>query len=140
MKDIKRYFGWMIVILVLHLAEQFIFGIDELEEVKQFGRVFYGWFSNPDYASVALIGLIVLAVQLMVYAMLAGGRWQLIPAGYFAIAGIGEIHHVVKTIAHGAYFPGAVTAIAFSAVGVFLFRAVVREWRQQPPRIQSAAA
>ena len=30
MQDIRRWFGWMIIILVLHLAEQFLFGIDEL--------------------------------------------------------------------------------------------------------------
>lgn len=60
-------------------------------------------------------------------------RWILLPAGFFGLAGVGEIHHVVKTFAHGAYFPGAVSAVAFATVGALLFRAVIRELRRDGP-------
>jgi hypothetical protein len=129
MTEIRRWFGWLIVVLIAHLAEQFLFGIDELEEIKRFGAVYYSWFSNPDYASVVLIGLIVLIVQALLYATLLGGNWRLLPFGYFGVVGIAELHHVVKTILHQSYFPGAVTAIAFATVGGLLLRAVVQEWR-----------
>jgi hypothetical protein len=140
MKDIRRWFGWMIIILVVHMAEQFLFGIDELQEMKQLGAFFYSWFSNPDYASVAMIGLIVLLVQAFVFAGLKGGKWQLIPVGFFAVAGIGEAHHIIKTFVNGAYFPGTITAIAFSSVGFLLLRAVVREWRASSAHQKMAVA
>ena len=140
MRDVKRWFGWLMAVLVVHLAEQFAFGIDELEEMKQFSAWFHGWFSNQDYGSVALIGLGVLVVMLVARAGLAGGRWPLAPAGFFGLAGVGEIHHIVKTVAHGAYFPGAVTAIAYVTVGALLVRAVVRELRSASRARVAAAA
>lgn len=88
MNDIRRWFGWMIIILVIHMTEQFLFGIDELEEMKQLGAFFYSFFSNPDYASVAMIGLIVLLVQAFVFAGLKGGKWQLIPVGFLLSPGL----------------------------------------------------
>lgn len=129
MNDIRRWFGWLIVVLVVHVGEQLMFGIDELEEFKQVGAVYYSWFSNYDYGSVVMVGLIVLVAQSFVFLALFGGKWRLLPVGFFGVSGIIESHHIVKTFLHGAYFPGAVTAIAFVTVGALLLRAVIREWR-----------
>lgn len=130
MQDIKRWFFWFIIILPLHLAEQFLTGLDELYELKSQLAVIYGWFSNPDYVTVAFVGIVVMLVFLLAYGILIGGRPRLIAMGIFAFSGCVEIHHVVKTIIHGAYFPGAVTAIPFVALGLLLMRAIVREFRK----------
>ncbi len=128
MQDIKRWFFWFIIIVPLHLAEQFLTGLDELYELKSQLAVIYGWFPNPDYVTVALVGIVVMLVFLLAYGILVGGRPRLIAMGFFAFNGCAEIHHVMKTIIHGAYFPGAVTAIPFVAFGLLLMRAVVREF------------
>jgi hypothetical protein len=129
MKDIRRWFGWFIVVLVLHVTEQLIFGIDELQEVRQLGAAYYGLFRNPDYGSVVAIGGVVLLVQLLIYSTLTAGKWRFAPFIFFGISGIGELHHVVKTILHRAYFPGAITALPFAAVGAHLLRATFRQWQ-----------
>jgi hypothetical protein len=129
MKNIRRWFGWFIVVLVLHVTEQLIFGIDELKEVRSIGAVYYSWFSNPDYGSVVAIGGIVLVVQLLLFSTLTMGKWRFAPFVFFGVSGIGEMHHIVKTILHGAYFPGAVTAFPFAVVGVLLLRATYRAWQ-----------
>ncbi len=130
MQDIKRWFGWFIIILPLHLAEQVLTGLDELYELKAQLAVLYGWFPNADYVTVALVGIVAMVLFILAYGILIGGRPQLVAVGFFAFIGCAEIHHVVKTIINGAYFPGAVTAIPFVAFGLLLMRAVVREFRK----------
>jgi hypothetical protein len=140
MADIRRWFVWLIVILVVHGAEQFVFGIDELYEVQRVATVYYSWFSNPDYGKVALIGGVVLIVQLFLLMTTFKNRCRLVPFGFFGIAGIFEIHHILKTLLHRAYFPGAVTAIPYAVVGALLLRAVFRQWKQGESRGVSALA
>jgi hypothetical protein len=133
MKNVKRWFQWMVLVLVLHMIEQLLFGIDELYEMQALMAAWHGLFTNSEYGTVVLVGLVVVLVQLMALAGVAGGRWPLLPAGFFGLAGIGEAHHIVKTIAHGAYFPGAVSAIAFAACGALLLAAVIHEFRVGTP-------
>jgi hypothetical protein len=76
----------------------------------------------------------------LVFTALLGGKWKLIPVGFFGVNGIIEVHHIVKTFLHGAYFPGAITAIAFVTVGALLLRAVFREWRGLASAQTTAAA
>jgi hypothetical protein len=133
MRDVKRWFGWMLVVLVVHMLEQLIFGIDELYEMQTFMAAWHSLFTNADYGTVVIVFAVVALVQLIAMGGVAGGRWPLLSAGFFGVAGIGEAHHVIKTIANGAYFPGAVSAIAFSACGALLLAAVIREFRTGSP-------
>ena len=130
MREIRRWFGWLVIIGPVHVGEQLLFGIDELTEIKRIVAVYYGWFRDPDCGTVVLVGITVTLVLLMVYGLLVGGRWPLIVAGFFGVVGVGEVHHLVKTLLHLSYFPGTVTAIPFMAIGVLLLRAVVHEFRR----------
>jgi hypothetical protein len=127
MKDIRYWFGWLPVILVLHGVEQLLFGLDELYELQgQVGFVL-DLFANRDAAIVVLVFAVVILVQAFVYGLLSGGRLRLLGPGFFALAALGESHPVVKTIVRAEYFPGAVTAIPYVIVGALVLRAVARE-------------
>lgn len=139
MKQLRKLFGWLIVIASLHIGEQVLLGLDELQEVRGFAGVFYGWFSNKDYATVTLVCFLVLVLYSIVYANLSEGRWRLIPVGVFAVIAITEIRHIVKTIVHWSYFPGTVTAVPFCIVGLFLLRAVVAQLKATGPRSEELA-
>jgi len=128
-REIRRWFGWTVIIGPLHMGEQLLFGIDELQELKRFAAIFYGWFRNADYATVVLVTVMFSFVNLIVYALLMGGKWRLIAIGFFAMVALGEVHHIVKTILHLSYFPGTVTAIPFVGFGLLLLRALIREFR-----------
>jgi len=132
MREIQRWFGWMVLIGPVHIGEQLLFGIDELAEIKRVLAVYHSWFRDPDYGTVVLVGIVVTSVMLMVYGLLVGGRWPLFVAGFFGVVGVAELHHLVKTLLHLFYFPGTVTAIPFIAIGVLLLRAVVREFQGTP--------
>ena len=131
MRDVRYWFGWLPIILVLHGIEQLMFGLDELYELQgQVGMVL-GLFTNRDAGIVVLVFAVVLLVQLFVYAFLVGGRGRLLAPFFFGVAALGESHHIIKTILRLDYFPGAVTAVAYVAVGILLLRAISREYRRQ---------
>jgi hypothetical protein len=129
MQDIRRWFLWTLIIGPIHMGEQLLTNITELQELKGFLANYYTLFRDPDYGTVVLVTIGFTLVNLIVYGLLAGGRLRLLAVGFFALVAIGEIHHIVKTVVNFAYFPGAVTAIPFFLFGLLLLRAVIREWR-----------
>jgi hypothetical protein len=128
MNDIRRWFLWTLIIGPIHLCEQLATGLDELQELKGFTAKYYSWFTSADVGTVLLVMITFSLVNLIVYALLLGGRSRLIALGLFAAVALGEVHHILKTIVHATYFPGAVTAIPFFIFGVLLMRAIIREW------------
>src|SRR5262245_26763540 len=127
MKEIRYWFRWLPVILVLHGVEQLLTGLDELYELQgQVGFVL-GLFADRDAGIVVLVFAVVILVQAFVLGLLGGGALRLLGPGFFALAALGESHHVVKTVLRAEYFPGAVTAVPYVVVGALLLRAVVRE-------------
>lgn len=138
MQEVRYWFRWLIVVLLAHLAEQFLFGLDELYELKGQLAFVLGLFPNPDYVIVSMVGIVVLLVMLMNYGHLSGGRGRLFGPAFFGISALVESHHFVKTILHRDYFSGAVTAIPFVVIGFFLCRAVIREFRRESAELAVA--
>jgi hypothetical protein len=132
MKDIRYFLGWLLIILPLHGIEQFLTGFDELYELQgQVGTVL-DLFPDRDSGTVFMVFAVVMLVMTFMYCVLRGGRSRLVGFAFFGVCGLVESHHVIKTVVHLDYFPGAVTAIPFAIVGGLLLRAVVREWRALP--------
>ena len=125
--QIPRLFLAAIVVLQLHLLEQLLFGLDELYELRAMVATALAWFSDADRGAVVLVFAVVTAVLFFCYGFMTGGRPRLIAATFFGLEFIVESHHIIKTIARGAYFPGALTAVAFVTLGVLI---LVRVWRE----------
>ena len=126
--QILRWFGLLVAIGPVHMAEQMISGLDTLDELRVFTSGYYSYFTNPDIGTVTLVILIVTFVQLLVLATLAGGRWRLSVAAFFGFMGLVETHHIVQTVVRAAYFPGVITSIAYVWFGVMILRCVKQEW------------
>ena len=129
MADLKRWFGFMVLIGPIHMGEQLMFGLDQLAELKTMMAAYYAQFQNPDVGTVVLVILVFTLVQSLLWAMLAGGRWQLLAAGFFGVFAVGEGHHVLQALYGGSYFPGLLTSIPFAGIGVMILRAVASQWR-----------
>ncbi len=141
-KQLVRWFALLVLIGPIHVGEQLMFGLDTLYELQAILGGYYSFFTNPDVGTVLLVIITVTLVQSFLLAVLAGGRWRLLVAGFFGIAGVGEAHHIVQTVVQGKYFPGLVTSFAYVWIGVMVLRAVVREWpvsRQQAQKHLTAA-
>jgi hypothetical protein len=139
MNNVRRWFLWTMIIGPIHMCEQLMTSLDELQELKGFAAKFYSGFANPDVATVVLVMIVFTLTNLIVYGLLLGGKPRLIAVGLFAAVAIGEVHHIIKTVVHLQYFPGTVTAIPFVVFGLFLLRAIIREWRVNTADSKSAA-
>lgn len=127
-RQLLRWFTMLVLIGPIHMGEQLLFGLDTLYELRAMMAGYYSLFQNPDVGTVALVIGAVTIVQSMLLGALAGGRWRLAVAAFFGGVGVFEAHHVIQTLIHGQYFPGLITSIPYTWIGVLVLRAVVREW------------
>jgi len=124
---IRVLFGWLVVVGPLHMGEQLLTGIEELQSIKQMLAVYLSWFADPDYGIVVLVTIIGTLFLVLSYCLLVGGRSQLVAVAIFGAFAVAESHHFVTAIANGGYSPGVVTAIPFVVFGILLLRAVLLE-------------
>jgi hypothetical protein len=129
MRSVRDLFPVAILLMVLHLVEQLLFGIDELYELRGLTFALVDAFGDPDRGIVVLVFAVTIMVLFFCYGFMAGGLPRLIAGGFFGLEFMGESHHLIKTIVRGAYFPGAVTAVAIAVVGALVLRAAWREYR-----------
>jgi hypothetical protein len=134
MDRVSRWFLWLLIIGPLHMGEQLLTSIEEFFMLREQLGGYYSLFapSFADSASVILITIVFTFASLLILAAMLGGRARLAVAGLFGLLGVGEIHHVIGSIAKGGYDPGVVTCVAYFAVGCLMVREVWRELRGEP--------
>jgi len=131
MNNSTRWFGWIALTLPLHMSEQLLFGIGELAMLRRILAVYYRWFQQPDYGTVLLVTIVATLVVGLTYGILAGGLLKEIALSVWAAVAIGELHHIVESIAARRYTPGSATAIPYVVFGVLLLLAIFREHRDR---------
>src|SRR5262245_5668894 len=130
MTRMRRLFLVAILLIPLHIVEQLLFGIDELYELQDMMGTVMAWSADQDDPIVVCVGVAVTGVLALCYGFMTEGLPRLAAASFFGIEFMGESHHIIKTIVRGAYFPGAVTAIALAVLGALIIAEVVRERRR----------
>ena len=135
MKNTTRWFGWTALMLPLHMSEQLLFGIGELAMIRRILAGYYQWFQQPDYGTVLLVTIVGTLVVSLTFGILVGGLLKEIALSVWALIAIGEIHHIIESLAALRYTPGTATAIPYVVFGVLLMLAIVREHRDRvkPP-------
>jgi hypothetical protein len=127
MNNVPRLFLFVACMIPLHIAEQLVFGIDELYELRSMAWDMVSWLPGPDYGIVVQVGVVTTLVLTLCWAFMVGGLPRLIASGLFGFQFMVESHHVLKTIIRGEYFPGAVTAIVLVGLGAMI---VLNVWRE----------
>lgn len=137
-----RLFFWLMVIGPIHMGEQILTNVEELEIFRGAANAVYRWFPSmePDKVTVMIITFVFTAFTLMLYMVLKGGIPRLIALALFGVMGANEIHHVFEAIGEGGYDPGLVTCFAYSAVGFMLLFEVWREFRAMNSAARLATA
>jgi hypothetical protein len=129
MANSTRWFGWTIVVMVLHMAEQLRFGLVELDRLKRLVALYDGWFSSVDTATVVLVTIGATLIYGAIFSILKGGRARFVALGVLGVFSVAEVHHVIETILAGGYTPGFVTSIPYTVCGVLFLRALIQESR-----------
>ena len=124
-----RWFGWITVVMVLHLIEQLIFGTVELDRLRYILGIYLSWFHSADKAIVLLVTVAVGLIYLAMFGMLNGGGGRLAALEILGFFSAVEVHHIVESVLARGYTPGLATSIPYSILGVLLMRAAVQEHR-----------
>ena len=130
MTRIRTLFLLLTIIGPLHMAEQMLTSVEEFHSIRALvASHYYTLFerSSADVASVLLITIVWTLVSILLYAMLHDGTPRLAVMGFFGLFGASEIHHLVESVAKGAYDPGLVTCIPYAVVGGLMVAAVAHE-------------
>jgi ABC-type multidrug transport system permease subunit len=128
-----------VVVLVCHGIEQLLFGLDELYELQRMIAPFYAMSADADRVTVILVFAVTMLVILLCSALISPGLPRRIGLTFFGVEFIGESHHLIKTLVNGAYFPGAVSAIALVVLGVLVLRSAWGDTRRGAPRATAIA-
>jgi hypothetical protein len=131
MERIRALFLALAITGPLHMIEQLLFGIEELQEMKRVFGAYYALFADPDIATVTLVTIIGASILFMVYGLIAGPVSRFAVLGIFGILSIGECHHVLRVVVTNGYNPGVLTSIPFTIVGVLLVSAVWRAYQKE---------
>lgn len=62
---------------------------------------------------------------LICYLLLFTERWRFLPLGILGFFLFFELHHVVKAILIGGYYPGMITALILPIIGMYYWKALV---------------
>jgi hypothetical protein len=133
MRAISRSFRWMLVMGIVHVAEQLGLGLTDLDDAQRLWAACHGLFGGADHATVVLLIAATGVALLLFLATLAGGRSRMRAAGFFGVIAMAELHHVVETIVRGVYTPGTASGVLVVGAGAFLLHAVVRELQASAP-------
>ncbi|GEM_PF-1630171 len=127
-KRLKFLLGLSLLLITTHGIEEVLTGFlykdsfisffSELAATK--GELFY-W----SFHSMWWLMLIV------VYLLILGGRWALIPLSLFGIVFFFEAHHLIKAILAGGYYPGSISAFFYPILGVFYWKEIIKSWKNK---------
>jgi hypothetical protein len=121
-----------VVVLVFHGIEQLLFGLSELYELQRMIAPFYTLSADADRVTVVLVFAVTMLVILLCSGLVSPGLPRRIALSFFGLEFIGESHHLIKTLVHGAYFPGAVSALALVVLGVLVLRSAWQGFGRAP--------
>ena len=63
------------------------------------------------------------------FLLILGGKWTLRILALFGIVYFFELHHVVKGIIAGGYYPGMITGIAYPILGIFFWKELLKNMK-----------
>lgn len=132
-------FGAATAAFALHIVEQRMFGFSEaLGTVQNAYAVYASWFRTPEGAAVAAMVGAGFLVLLFMFLMFLGGKWRVIPPIFFGLLFLSEIHHFLGAVKAERYYPGAVTGLILTGLGITIVKESVTYLFAREPHDQEA--
>ena len=125
-KKLQNLFLLAISLMLLHVIEQWLFGFETaFADVEKIFVSFQGLFDNPDKAFLVLIATFSIVWMATIWFLLCGGRWQAMAPALFGVIFLLEIHHPIRALTAGGYYPGTRTGVLMFLLGIVLFKDAV---------------
>lgn len=129
-KKLKYIFALSIPLFIAHGIEEIITGFYAVD-------AWDAYLFQP-FAQLSMHGVMFVTFQLMFWLLLVvslvlllGERWRFYMLAVIGVVYVFELHHIVKALVVGGYYPGLFTAIFFPFLAYFFWK----EWGQNYKRL-----
>lgn len=121
---LKTIFGLSILLFIAHGIEEFVTHFYDTDAWDQaiFGN-FFGYLSTHG-ATFITFQVMLWLLLIISFLLLSGEKWQFRILAIVGVIYIYELHHIIKAVSVGGYYPGLVTALVFPGIAYFFWR----EW------------
>lgn len=128
---LRRLFLLLPLTGLIHIAEQWLYGFEiAFADVATMVRALQAHFANPNKAFLFLIAVFMLAWLVTLWAAWRPDRWAYTGLFFFGIFYLTEIHHLLRTVIGGFYYPGTATGILMVVAGSLVLWKGTTEVRQ----------
>jgi hypothetical protein len=124
-KQLKFLFFLSLILIAAHGVEEFNTNFLYVDETNRFFANLFATKEEVFYWAFHIMWWLMLIV---VYLVIMGGKWALIPLTLFGIVYVFEIHHLYKAFQTGGYYPGMLTAIFYPIMGIFYWKELIKNW------------
>lgn len=114
---------------VLHQTEEYLTKFYQIDDLSRFAFQLFEPMGSLQ-ATFLLFEIMTIVLFIVSYLFLKGGKAILALAILFGSVFIFELHHLVKAIQTGGYYPGIVTAIFIYILGFFYWKELLINWRK----------
>lgn len=125
---LKIIFGLSIPFFIAHGLEEYSTDFYNIDS--------YSLFVFRPFAEMSVNQATFLLFQIMIWLLLgisflflSGPKWQLRLMMLPGLVYFFELHHIIKAISVGGYYPGVITALAFPIFVFFFWRELWKEFR-----------
>lgn len=125
-KKLVRLFSLALLLIAAHGVEEYVSGFLYQD---RFVWYFSSLANTKEELFYWTFHIMWWALLLIVYALILGKRWSLYIMALFALVFPFELHHVIKSIIAGKYYPGMITGILYPLLGFFYWKEVLKNWR-----------
>lgn len=123
---LKTIFYISLFVIYLHGLEEIIGGFQHVDSFMIFGANFFKTSTEVFYWSSHIIWW--LAVPLL-YLIFRNRTQIFLLFGIYGLVFAIELHHVVKAVQSGYYYPGAITAFFYPIIGFFFYKELLKNWK-----------
>ena len=125
---LKTIFAISIPLFIAHGVEEILTGFYTLDQWDEwiFGLLPFTSVHEAMFVTFQVMLWLTLVVGLL---MLQSERMRLYVLGVAGLVYLFELHHIVKAILAGGYYPGLITALLFPPLAYFFWREWVRNYQ-----------
>lgn len=127
-EKLKTVFGLSILLFIAHGVEEIMTGFYNLNQWDEwiFGLL---QFSSIHEATFITFQVMLWLTLVILYFSLASERTRLYLLALAGVAYIFELHHPLKALLAGGYYPGLITSLLFPVVAVYFWREWLHNYR-----------
>lgn len=126
---LKQLFYLSVPVFMVHGFEEYITGFYAIDPWSKF--ILGSLEVLPSNQAIFLLLQIMIGLLLTVSALLLkGGAWIFRLFVFYGFVYLFELHHLVKAILVGGYYPGVITAFLIYILGFLYWKELIKVWKR----------